>query len=71
MILGIVILIIVGLMIVFSIQNTTAVSVSVFQWKFDTSLTMLIFIAVLLGVVIDQLVHQWGARRDAKDKKPE
>ncbi len=71
MILGILILIIVGLMIAFSIQNTTAVSVSLLQWKFDTSLTILIFAAVLLGVVVDQLVRQWGARRGAKDKKQE
>jgi uncharacterized integral membrane protein len=71
MIIGILILIIVGLMGVFSIQNTTTVSVSFLQWKFETSLTILIFVAVLLGVVVEQLVRQWGARRNAKIDKPQ
>jgi uncharacterized integral membrane protein len=66
MIIGILIIIIVGLTGVFSIQNTTTVSVSFLQWKFETSLTILIFVAVLLGVVVEQLVRQWGARRNAK-----
>jgi uncharacterized integral membrane protein len=71
MIIGILILTIVGLVAVFSIQNAIAVTVSFLQWRFETSLSLLICIAVMVGVVVEQLVRHWGAGRSAKIKKPE
>lgn len=69
MIIGICILTIVGLLAIFSVQNVTSVSVSLLHWRFETSLPMLVFVAVLIGVVAEQLIRKWIARRNAKVSK--
>ena len=63
MIIGILILAIVGSIAVFSVQNVTTVSVSLLCWRFETTLPALVCVAVLLGVIVEQLVRQWSARR--------
>lgn len=70
MIIGILILVIVGMITVFSVQNVTTISVSLMFWRFETTLPALVFVSVLLGVVVEQLARQWAARRSAKVKKP-
>ena len=70
MIIGILILTIVGLIAEFSVQNITTVSVSLLYWRFETTLPVIVCLAVLLGVVMEQLVRQWMARQSAKVKKP-
>jgi len=69
MIIGILILAIVGMIAAFSIQNVTTVSVSLLYWHFDTTLPALVCVAVLLGVIVEQLVRQWTARRGEKVNK--
>jgi len=63
MAIGILILAIVGMIAAFSIQNVTTVSVSLLYWRFETTLPALVCVAVLLGVIVEQLVRQWAARR--------
>ena len=63
MIIGILILAIVGSIAVFSVQNVTTVSVSLLYWRFETTLPALVCVAVLLGVIVEQLVRQWSAWR--------
>ena len=66
---GILILII-GMVTLFSIQNVTPVSVSVLFWQFDTTLPLLFCVAVLLGVIVEQLIRQLATKRGAKAGKP-
>ena len=69
MIIGILILAIVGMITAFSIQNVTTVSVSLLYWSLETTLPTLVCVAVLLGVILEQLVRQWTKRRSAKVDK--
>jgi len=69
MIIGILILAIVGMITAFSIQNVTTVSVSLLYWSLETTLPTLVCVAVLLGVILEQLVRQWTTRRSAKVDK--
>ena len=69
MIIGILILTIVGMITAFSIQNVTTVSVSLLYWSLETTLPTLVCVAVLLGVILEQLVRQWTTRRSAKVDK--
>jgi len=69
MIIGILILAIVGMITAFSIQNVTTVSVSLLYWSFETTLPTLVCVAVLLGVILEQLVRQWTAKRGEKVNK--
>ncbi len=71
MIIVILILIIIGTVTLFSIQNITSVTVSLLVWRFETTVPILVSVAMLLGVFVEQLVRQWAARRSAKDKKQE
>lgn len=66
MIIGILVSFIVGLLALFSMQNATAVSVSLLSWRFETTLPVLIIVAVLLGVLVQQLVRQWASRRNIR-----
>jgi uncharacterized integral membrane protein len=70
MIIGVLLLGIIGLLAVFSVQNVTTVSVSLMYWRFEITLPALIFVAVLLGVVVAQLVRQWAPGRNATARKP-
>lgn len=52
---------IIAMVIVFSAQNETTLTISVLHWKFETSLAIVIFFAVLTGVLVMQLL-QWKKR---------
>jgi len=69
MIIGILILSIVGPIVEFSVQNVITVRISLLYWRFDTTLPVIVCVAVLLGVIVEQLVRQWSARRSAKVNK--
>jgi uncharacterized integral membrane protein len=59
---GILLVVIIGLISLFSVQNSGSVSISLLHWKFDTSLPVLVCVAVLLGVVVEQLVRHWASK---------
>ena len=48
----IIVLIIISVATVFSIQNAIPVAISLLFWKFEASLAIVLFLAVLAGVVI-------------------
>ena len=66
MVARILLLAIVGLVALISFQNVTEVSISLLFWRFETTLSAIIFIAVLAGVVVAQLVRQWATGRGVK-----
>jgi len=66
MISGILLLAIMGLVALISFQNVTAVSISLLHWRVETTLPVVIYAAVLAGIVVAQLVRQWATRRGVK-----
>lgn len=63
---GILILAIIGIVTLISIQNVTAVSLSLLYWRFETTLPVLIFVSVFFGVAVEQLIRRWLAGRNTK-----
>ena len=55
------------LALIFTIQNVTAATVSIFFWEFSLSLALLIFFILILGFLIGWFLHSFLAYR--RDKK--
>jgi lipopolysaccharide assembly protein A len=55
------------LVLVFTVQNVTAVTVSIFFWDISLSLALLIFFILAIGFIIGWFLHSFIAYR--KDKK--
>ncbi len=51
MLIAILLLLILGLITLFVLQNTLPVTVSFLFWKFEASLAIVIFISVILGMI--------------------
>jgi len=51
MMVAILLLLILGLITLFVLQNTLPVTVSFLFWKFEASLAIVIFISVILGMI--------------------
>ncbi len=66
-----VLLIILALMvIVFLVQNALPVTVTLFVWRFDASLAMVVILSVLVGMVIMALLFVLaGAKKFFQKKK--
>ncbi|MGO9611970.1 MAG: lipopolysaccharide assembly protein LapA domain-containing protein [Dissulfurispiraceae bacterium] len=56
MLIAVFVLTLIALVTIFSVQNATPVSVTFFFWKFDASLAIVLFLAVLSGAVISALI---------------
>jgi uncharacterized integral membrane protein len=50
--------IIIAAVLIFSIQNEVPVAVSFLFWRFETSLSVVIYFAVLSGVLVMQLLQR-------------
>ncbi|HOV90230.1 MAG TPA: LapA family protein [Syntrophorhabdaceae bacterium] len=55
----IVFIVIVLLVVLFSIQNASVVSISFLFWKFEASLAIVIFLSVLAGIIIALFFSLW------------
>ncbi|MGE5173290.1 MAG: LapA family protein [Betaproteobacteria bacterium] len=63
MLTGVLIVFIVAMVTVLSVQNTVPVIVSFLYWRFETSLSFVIFFTVLFGVLLSQLLRNWMSKR--------
>ncbi len=52
----IILLILIALVVIFAVQNAIPVTVSFFNWKFDASLAIVIFLSVLAGIIISAII---------------
>lgn len=59
--------------VMFALQNNVPVTVTFLVWRFDSSLAMVLLLALALGAIIVALVstpstlrHQWSAKRQAR-----
>lgn len=60
-------IIVAGLAVVFTIQNVAAVTVNIFFWEISLSLALLIFFTLAIGFAIGWFLHSFLVYR--KDKK--
>lgn len=66
----ILVVIIVTVVAVFSVQNASPVGVSFLSWHFEASLAIVIFLALLSGLIIGVAVMSWSRmKRLVKEKK--
>jgi uncharacterized integral membrane protein len=66
----ILIILIVAAVTIFSVQNAAPVTVSFLYWKFDASLAIVIFLAVLTGMIITILLSLPIRFKQSLKKKP-
>ncbi len=67
---GVLILLIVAAVALFSLQNGGSVRVSFPFWRFETSFAAVIFFVVLSGELAAQLLPQWVVRQFSRGRKP-
>jgi uncharacterized integral membrane protein len=56
MVIIIILLIIVGIVAVFSVQNASPVAITFFFWKFEASLAIILFLTVIAGMIAGALI---------------
>ncbi len=66
----ILIILIVAAVTIFSVQNAAPVTVSFLYWKFDASLAIVIFLAVLTGMIITILLSLPIRFKQSLKRKP-
>ncbi len=64
----IVFIVIVLLVVLFSIQNASVVSISFLFWRFEASLAIVIFLSVIAGIIIAFFFTLW-LKMKKSDKK--
>ena len=57
------ILILVGLFVVFIVQNVTVVEITFLFWSFQVSRVLLLFLALLIGLIIGWILHSIAVHR--------
>jgi len=66
----ILVLIIMGVVAIFSVQNSAPVAISFLFWKFEASLAIVIFLSLLVGIILASVVIFWlRLGKDKKEKK--
>ena len=70
MITPIFLLLIIAAVTVFSVQNAVPVTISLFIWRFDASLAIVVFLSVVSGIMIGAgLIYLSRAKRYFKNKE--
>lgn len=56
MVIVIILLVLVGIVAVFSVQNALPVAITFFFWKFEASLAIILFLTVITGMIAGALI---------------
>jgi len=56
MVIIIILLVLVGIVAVFSVQNALPVAITFFFWKFEASLAIILFLTVITGMIAGALI---------------
>lgn len=56
MVIIIILLVLVGIVAVFSVQNASPVAITFFFWKFEASLAIILFLTVIVGMIAGALI---------------
>jgi putative membrane protein len=62
------ILVIIMLAAIFSVQNAVPVTISLFFWRFDASLAIVIFLSVLTGLITGVIVSLFLVPKKSSSK---
>ena len=67
---GILVLVIVLVVavVLFSVQNAAPVAVTFLFWGFDASLAVVIFLALVSGIVLGSAITLWSRRRPKEEQ---
>lgn len=65
----IIVFIIIGVVMVFSVQNAIPVVISFLFWKFEASLAIVLFLSVLAGVAIGVIAASLFRRKLSKKRQ--
>ncbi len=64
------VLLVISALIIFSVQNAAPVAVTFLAWKFQASLTIIIFLSLIIGIFVGVIMTSFKMlRRPGKDKK--
>jgi uncharacterized integral membrane protein len=69
MVIIIVLLILVGVVAVFSVQNASPVAITFFFWKFEASLAIILFLTVIVGMIAGALIVTLVKMKPSQKKK--
>jgi uncharacterized integral membrane protein len=69
MVIIIVLLILVGIVAVFSVQNASPVAITFFFWKFEASLAIILFLTVIVGMIAGALIVTLLKMKPSQKKK--
>jgi uncharacterized integral membrane protein len=69
MVIIIILLILVGIVAVFSVQNASPVAITFFFWKFEASLAIILFLTVIVGMVAGALIVTLLKMKPSQKKK--
>lgn len=69
MVIIIILLILVGIVAVFSVQNASPVAITFFFWKFEASLAIILFLTVIVGMVAGVLIVTLLKMKPSQKKK--
>ena len=56
-------LILIGMIIIFVIQNVTVVEIKFFLWSFEMSRALLYFILLTIGIIVGWLLNNYYRRK--------
>ena len=66
----ILVMLLIAVVAAFSVQNAAPIAVSFLFWRFDASLAIVVFLALLLGMIIGLTVSSWaGMKRAARTRR--
>lgn len=69
MVIVIILLILVGIVAVFSVQNASPVAITFFFWKFEASLAIILFLTVIAGMIAGALIVTLLKMKPSQKKK--
>jgi len=61
-------LLLVALLVVFVAQNAESIHVKLFGWETDMSQALVVFLAVLAGVVFGVVFNRWARWRSSRER---
>jgi uncharacterized integral membrane protein len=69
MVIIIILLILVGIVAVFSVQNALPVAITFFFWKFEASLAIILFLTLIVGMIAGALIVTLLKMKSSQNKK--
>ena len=63
-------LVLAALIVVFTLQNTSSVTVKLFVWSVTTSRALMLFVVLVIGIALGWLLRSLRGRRSSRAARP-